>query len=269
MTTPRIINLWPDGSSHNGDDPATRPRLVLYPTTKVADKPSPMIIVCPGGAYRMQADHEGAPFAELFAANGIASAVLFYRVAPDVHPAPIADACRAMRLIRSMADELHIDPARVGMLGFSAGGHLASTVATQPHLHDEASDDLVDTIDPRPNLLLMGYPVISFVNHLHVSCMQNLFGKSVDPTMRSALSNELHVTKDNPSTFIFHTSDDPGVPVQHSLTFAAALRDHNVDVEMHAFAHGRHGLGLAADDPKLKIWPELMLAWLDDWTGCR
>lgn len=266
MTTPRIINLWPDDSPHNGDDTSKRPRIVVYPTAQSSSKPTPMIIVCPGGAYRGQADHEGAPFAELFAANGIASAVLFYRVTPHIHPAPLADACRAMRLVRHMADELHIDPARVGILGFSAGGHLASTIATQPHLHHDASDDLVGTIEPRPNLLLLGYPVISFVEHLHVGCMHNLFGKEVDPATRSALSNELHVTKDNPSTFIFHTSDDAAVPVHHSLDFAAALRDHNVEVELHAFAHGRHGVGLAADDPKLKVWPELMLAWLSDWT---
>lgn len=265
MTTPRIINLWPDApDTLEGEN--TRPRLEIYPTDNPASDPSAMIIVCPGGAYRFQAPHEGEPFAQLFAANGIASAVLYYRVDPHRHPAPLADACRAMRLVRSMADELRIDPQRVGMLGFSAGGHLASTIATQPVLHVDEHDDLADRFDPRPDRLLLGYPVISFTHHMHVGCRNNLIGDNADYALRCRMSNELHVTSDNPPTFIFHTCEDQGVPVQHSLRFVEALRHQGVEAEMHAFAHGRHGVGLAADDPKLRVWPQMMLAWLSDWS---
>lgn len=225
------------------------------------------IVVLPGGGYGMNAPHEGTPFAELFASRGIVGIVCSYRVSPHGWPAPYADAARAIRLVRSMADELNIDPDRVGLMGFSAGGHNAANVATNPELHLDAHDDLAGKFSARPNRLILGYPVISFVSYHHAGSCQNLLGQGAGPNLRRQFSHELNVTADNPPTFVFHTDEDLGVPAENSLMFITALRAKGVPTELHLFRPGSHGVGLAADHPQLSIWSELMMNWLSDWTA--
>lgn len=275
--SPRVIPLWAEGSKNNEASDGRRPMLEYYPAGDHASLKrgvpggpgGPAVIVCPGGAYVNLAPHEGAPFAELFASHGMAAFVLTYRRKPDYFPAPYADAARAVRLVRSMAGELGIDPARVALMGFSAGGHLAATVATQPDLHHDPDDDLVGRFSARPDRVILGYPVMSFVSHPHLGSIKNLLGPDTLHTSPQArqMSNELHVTSKNPPAFIFHTFDDAGVPVQNAIMFARACADHGVNCELHIFEHGRHGVGLALDDPRLRVWGDLLIAWLKDWPG--
>jgi len=239
--------------------------LEIYLPAAKAPKRQAAVIVCPGGGYQRRAPHEGEPFARLFAEHGFVGVVLHYRVAPNRHPLPMTDACRAVRMVRHMAADLNIGANRVALMGFSAGGHLASTVATQPNLHRDAQDDLAGNFSARPDRLILGYPVISFVTKYHTGSAQSLLGDSPSLEARRQLANELHVTAQNPPAFLFHTADDPAVPVENSLNFAAACFAHGVPVALHVFPHGRHGVGMAGDDPVLKKWPELLMDWLRSW----
>lgn len=270
MSAAKSILLWPEACEHNVEMAHGRPRIDVYLPTGQGDgggKPRAAIVILPGGGYNMNAAHEGGPFAELCAAHGMVGIVCWYRVKPHGWPAPYADAARAIRLVRSMAGELNVDPDRVGLLGFSAGGHNASTVATQPDLHHDPHDDLVDRFSARPDRLMLAYPVISFVNYGHMGSCGGLLGADVSFARRQQFSNELQVTADNPPTFLFHTNEDAGVPAENTLGFAMALRAKGVPVEVHVFQPGTHGLGMAADHPRLRVWPELMLDWLGDWRG--
>jgi len=262
-----VINLWPDGSSNNGPDLSKRPRLILYTPKNTSAKDLAAIVVCPGGGYGMLADHEGAPFAKLFAEKGMVSAVLIYRVAPNQFPAPYADAVRAMRIMRSRAKSLGIDPNRIGIMGFSAGGHLASTVATQPAMYKDPADDLAATASAQPNRVILGYPVISFGEFTHAGSVKNLLGENPDAELRKKFSSELHVSKSTPPAFIFHTADDSAVPVQNALLFAEACIRQQVEVALHIYPKGRHGVGMALDIPALSDWTEVLLKWLSDWKG--
>jgi acetyl esterase/lipase len=265
--TKKTLFLWPDDSVNNGKDPAKRPRLDFsIPETKEGKKRA-AIIVCPGGGYGGLAPHEGAPFAELFASKGIVSAVLYYRVSPNRYPAPYADAVRAMRLMRSQADSLNVDPDKIGIIGFSAGGHLSATVATQPNLYKDPEDNLSATISARPNKVMLGYPVISFEEYGHMGSVKNLLGDNPSPDMLRQLSNQKQVTAENPPAFIFHTADDEVVPVQNSLFFAEACIRNKVSTSMHIYPHGKHGVGLALTIPALSGWSEILLKWLDDWQS--
>ena len=241
------------------------PHLDVWLPAATTPKRHAAVIVCPGGGYARRADHEGEPFAKLFAEHGFVGAVLHYRVAPNRHPLPLADGCRAVRLVRHMAADLNIAPHRIALMGFSAGGHLASTVATQPDLHREPADDLAGKISARPDRLILGYPVISFTTKYHAGSAENLLGRDAPLSARRQVSNELHVTAQNPPAFLFHTADDPAVPVENSLNFAAACAAQQVPVALHVFAHGRHGVGMASDDPVLRRWTELLLDWLKAW----
>ncbi len=263
------IFLWEDDSPNNGSHEQYRPRLRLYyPSLKrkfYDDYQFPVVLICPGGGYHVQAHHEGQPFAQLLAMHGIVGAVLTYRVHPDPFPGAYADATRAIRLLRSRASAYYLDPDRIGIMGFSAGGHLASTVATQPTLHLEPEDSLAVTVSARPDRLILGYPVISFTEHAHEGSVKAQLGENPDPRMREQLSNQKHVTADTPPAFLFHAADDKGVPVQNSLMFASACLEQDVPVELHVFPEGGHGMGMALEDPALRIWSENLINWLGDW----
>lgn len=263
------IYLWEDGSENNGQNPDYRPKIrIYYPTVRSKDANTKFaaVLICPGGGYHIQASHEGQPFARLFAMNGIIGIVLTYRVFPDRYPGSYSDACRAIRFLRKNADSYNIDPGRIGIMGFSAGGHLASTVATQPDLHKDKHDDLADSVSARPDRLILGYPVISFIDdYAHTGSAKALLGDEPDQNMARQLSNNHQVTKDNPPVFLFHTAEDKGVPPQNSLSFAEACIENDVPVEMHLYEKGRHGVGMALDNPSLKTWSELMIVWLDSW----
>lgn len=263
----KTINLWPDKSPNNQvHEKFGRPRLELYMPEGAATQKRAAIVVCPGGGYRNLAAHEGQPLAELFAAQGMVGAVLTYHISPEKHTLPYADACRAIRLLRSQANELNIDAARVGIMGFSAGGHLAATVATQPELFQDPQDNLAGKISARPDRVILGYPVISFQEFAHKGSAEALLGKGADDKLLQQFSNDQQVTAQNPPAFLFHTADDAGVPVENSLRFAAACSKHKVPFALHVYPHGRHGVGMALDNPALKSWTTLLVDWLSDWS---
>jgi acetyl esterase/lipase len=260
------INLWADGSKNNGTDPGQRPSLVIYRPKGSAVGRRAAMVVCPGGGYGMLAsDHEGVQLARLFASKGMVAAVLTYRVAPNKFPAPYADAVRAMRIVRSRASEFGIDPARIGLMGFSAGGHLASTVATQPDLYKDPEDNLAATVSARPDRVVLGYPVITFGEFTHAGSVKNLLGDNPSAAQRAQFSGELHVSSQTPPAFIFHTADDGAVPVQNAFLFAEACVRNKVPVALHVYPRGKHGVGMALDNPELSGWTEVLLRWLADW----
>jgi acetyl esterase/lipase len=259
------LSLWPAGSRHTAG-PGEAQRLDVFLPDGPAAPARATVLVCPGGGYAGLAPHEGEPFARLFSENSMVGAVCYYRVAPWRYPAPQADAARAVRLLRANAGPLGIDPTRVALMGFSAGGHLVSTIATQPGLHVDPEDGLAATWSPRPDRLILAYPVISLCEHPHLGSVANLLGEPSDRAMRERLSNERHVQSDNPPTFLFHTADDPAVPVENSLRYAEACRRAGVPVELHVYQSGRHGVGLAADMPALRSWIGLLLDWLRPWA---
>jgi acetyl esterase/lipase/ketosteroid isomerase-like protein len=257
--------LWPAGAPGAvGSEPADRPKLTVY-RAPAEDANGAAVVVCPGGSYgRLAADHEGKQVAEWLNSFGVSAFVLQYRLGPRYrHPAPLQDAQRAIRLVRARAAEWGVDPARVGILGFSAGGHLASTAAT--HFDDGRADaaDPIDRQGSRPDFAVLAYPVISLEGApAHSNSRKNLLGDPADPALVQLLSNERQVTARTPPTFLFHTADDPGVLATNSLLFFEALQAKGVPAELHVFAHGKHGVGLAPDDAALSQWPRLCSLWL-------
>ena len=263
------VNLWKDGSANNGSNPEYRPKIrIYYPTLRQQPKKKlAAILVCPGGGYYVQAPHEGQPFAQLFSNAGIVGVVLTYRVNPDRYPGSYSDAVRAIRYLRHNADKYNIDPERIGIMGFSAGGHLASTVATQPDLYKNPEDDLAGTVSAKTKRVMLGYPVISFMDDFaHMGSVHALLGENPDPAMQKQLTNYLQVTKDSPAAFLFHTATDETVPVENSIRFAEACIKNKVPVETHIFQSGPHGVGMALEYPELRIWIDNLMNWLDDWV---
>lgn len=261
---PEAIPLWPNGAPlAKGTMPADIPSIQLYkPAQHLATGAA--IVVCPGGGYGALAPHEGHDYALFLNGIGITVAVLKYRVAPYQHPAPMLDASRAIRYLRSKADELKLDPNRIGIMGSSAGGHLTATLATHFDDGDKNASDPIERVSSRPDIAVLCYPVITLTNEafVHKGSRKNLLGENPDPKLVELMSNEKQVTAKTPPTFIFHTMDDAGVLVENSLLFAEALRKHKVPYEMHIYEHGRHGVGLAPYDNALNTWPKLLENWL-------
>jgi len=256
------VPLWPDGAPFaRGDQDEDRPELIPFPAMNGKD-PASAVIICPGGGYARHAPHEGQPVAEWLNSIGISAFVLKYRVAPYRHPAPLTDARRAIRYVRFYANEFGIDPHRVGILGFSAGGHLAAAAGTQFDYGDAHAADPIERQSSRPDVMILCYPVITFLEYRHHGSMANLLGEHPPFALREQLSLERQVTSDTPPTFLWHTSDDEGVPVENSLLFASALSRHRVPFELHSYESGRHGLGLAQDHPQARTWTRLCELWL-------
>ncbi len=262
---PETILLWPAGAPGAvGAEDADRPTLTAYlpPPEKALDTG---VVVCPGGGYATLAmDHEGRQVAQWLNALGVAAFVLKYRHAPRYrHPAPLQDAQRALRLVRSRAAEFGVVPDRIGIWGFSAGGHLASTAATHFDEGNPAADDPIERVGSRPDFLILAYPVISFTTeYVHKGSRRNLLGDNPDPALLESLSNEKQVNARTPPTFLFHTTEDKGVPPENSILFYLALRKAGVPAEMHIYERGRHGVGLAPSDPVLSSWPGRLADWL-------
>jgi acetyl esterase/lipase len=257
--TPQSVPLYPAAApgAAEQDKPRLYPILPDHPSTSAA------VLVIPGGGYQMVAlGHEGLQIGEWLRAQGIAAFVLDYRVAPYRFPVEIDDGRRAMRLIRSRAAEWHIDPNRLGVWGFSAGGHLASSLGT----HCDATPPSPDPINAqscKPDFMILAYPVISMQDAItHHGSRENLLGPNPDPALVRDYSNELAVTPSTPPTFLFATERDPVVPVQNSIDFYnAMLRDH-VPGELHIFDYANHGCGLCGAIPELSLWPSLLRSWL-------
>ncbi|MDN5214130.1 alpha/beta hydrolase [Fulvivirgaceae bacterium BMA12] len=227
------------------------------------------VVICPGGGYHILAyDWEGIDIAKWLNANGIAAIVLKYRLPTSrsnitPHKSPLIDAQRAMRMVRHHAGDWNIDPEKVGIMGFSAGGHLASTLGT--HFDEElfTSDDPIDAISCRPDFMILAYPVITFSKpFMHRGSMEALLGKDAKASMKDHYSNELQVKANVPPTFIVHSGDDKAVPVENSLVFYQALKEKNVPAEMHIYSFGGHGFSLAIDKGHLQTWTQRCIDWL-------
>lgn len=262
---PERVLLWPTGAPGAlGTGEEDRPSLTIYPSGG-PQKVKTGVLVFPGGGYtHLAVDHEGAQIAAWLNSYGISAFVLRYRLGPKYHdPIEMGDAQRAIRYVRSRANDFGIYPDRIGVWGFSAGGHLAATVGTHFDNGKREAADPMERLSSRPDFLILAYPVITFKEpFLHRGSRDALLGKSPDPQMIESLSNETQVTANTPPTFLFHTADDSVVPVQNSLNFFAALRAARVPAEMHIFEHGVHGVGLARNDPSLSVWPDLLAKWL-------
>jgi acetyl esterase/lipase len=262
--SPQEILLWENGAPGAlGQADTDKPTITAYRAPRGSSGTA--IIVAPGGGYGALAmEHEGRQWAYWYNAMGVTAFVLKYRLGPRYHhPIELGDAQRAIRTVRARAAEFAIVPDRIGMMGFSAGGHLASTAATHFDAGKSDSPDAIERVSSRPDFLILGYPVISFDPAVtHTGSLRNLLGDNPDPKLVENLSNELQVTAQTPPTFIFHTTNDNGVPVENSVRFYLALRKAKVPVEMHLFENGPHGVGMALSDPALSAWPNLLMNWL-------
>jgi len=265
-TEPQVIPLWDrDVPGALGNTPSDRPFLTYYPPAPAGIAAGTAIIIAPGGGYQSLAvTHEGVQEANWFNAMGIAVFVLQYRLGPRYqHPVELGDAQRAIRLVRSRAKEWNFSADRIGMMGFSAGGHLAATAATHFDAGKAGAADPIERTSSRPDFLILGYPVISMEASItHQGSKRNLLGQNPDPKLVEELSNELRVTAQTPPTFLFHTTNDPAVPVENSIAFYRALTRNKVPAEMHLFQSGPHGVGMALSDPALSVWPTLLSNWL-------
>jgi acetyl esterase/lipase len=259
---PETVLLWPDGAPGAlGTDDTDRPAITVYR----ARQPTAAVIVAPGGSYTgLAANHEGRQVANMLNSAGVTAFVLRYRLGPRYHhPIQLGDAQRAIRIVRNRAAEFGVRADRIGMLGFSAGGHLTATAGTHFDTGKADAVDPVDRMSSRPDFLVLAYPVISFDPVIgHVASLRNLLGERPDPAIVEDLSNDLRVTPQTPPTFLFHTDADTGVVPEHSVRFYLALRRAKVPAEMHIFENGPHGVGLALYDEALGEWSSLLIKWM-------
>lgn len=263
---PRTIPLWDGGAPGAlGNDESDRPTLTIYPARGGRSATRTAVVIAPGGGYgALAANHEGRQVANLFNSLGVNAFVLKYRLGPRYrHPIELGDAQRAIRLVRARAEEYGIQPDRIGMMGFSAGGHLTATAGTHFDDGNASANDPIDRASSRPDFLILCYGVISFDPAItHSGSVRNLLGENPDPALIRLLSNELQVTDRTPPTFLFHTNADTSVVPDNSIRFYMALREAKVPAELHVFENGPHGVGLALNDPALNEWPVLLANWL-------
>ena len=281
-----ILTLWPEGVPNqrksNQEEKRTEtdilrienvqdPTLEVYLPAK-SIRTGKAVLICPGGGYHLLAyDWEGTDFAKALNARGIAAFVLKYRLPTspsliDPKWAPLQDAQRAIRLIRTHFEKWEVNPNQIGVLGFSAGGHLASTLGT--HYKENTlqnSTNLIDQVSARPDFLALIYPVITFDNkHTHRGSKTNLIGKDAPVALVNYFSNNLHVDAHTPPSFLLHSANDKAVPVANSLLFYDALIENGVPAEMHLYPKGGHGFALARGKGALEEWPELLFRWILD-----
>jgi acetyl esterase/lipase len=260
--------LWPQGAPGAlGKEPVDVPTLTPYLAPK-EKATGAAIVICPGGGYQHLADHEGRPVAEWLNSIGVTAFVLKYRLGPRYHhPAMLQDAARAVRTVRARAAEWGLDPERVGILGFSAGGHLASTAGTHFDAGKPDATDPIERVSSRPSVMILIYPVITMREKTHGGSKKNLLGENPTPELVALLSNEEQVTKETPPAFLVHTMTDTAVPVENTLMFVSALRKAGVPFELHLYERGPHGFGLGVRegkpaDPILSTWPAHAADWL-------
>ncbi|HEX3725393.1 MAG TPA: alpha/beta hydrolase [Pirellulales bacterium] len=262
----KVELLWPGGApGAKGETDNDKPTLTI--SLPPADKATgAAVVICPGGGYGgLAMSYEGVEVAEWLNTLGVAGFVLKYRHKGSgyQHPAPLDDAQRAIRTVRARAAEWHLDPSRIGIMGFSAGGHLSSSVGTHFDAGKSAAADPIDRASCRPDFLILCYPVISFTApYTHQGSKKNLLGDNPDAKLVESMSSELQVTPDTPPTFLFHTNADTAVPPENSVAFYLALRKAKVPAEMHIYETGKHGVGLARGLPALSSWPDRLADWL-------
>lgn len=259
------IPLWANGAPGAlGTTPADQP--ILTPNLPPVGRANgTAVVIFPGGGYQhLSMEKEGSDVANWLAGSGVTTFVVRYRLGPNYHhPTMLGDAQRAIRIVRARAAEWGVDPRRVGVIGFSAGGHLASTTGTHFDAGNASSSDAIERVSSRPDFMLLIYPVITMRDSVtHGGSRLNLLGKEPAPELVRLLSNELQVTRETPPTFLVHSTDDRTVPVENSLLIYQALRNAGVQTEMHVFEYGGHGFGLATRDPVLSAWTTLCESWM-------
>ncbi len=262
------IPLWPKGAPYaHGDTKTDQPFVDVYlPDEKLRNGAA--VVVCPGGGYGgLALDHEGKQIAEFYNSFGVTAFVLHYRLGTHQYhfPTQLADVQRAMRFARSQSQKYHIDPKRIGVMGFSAGGHLASMAATKFDEKAYDASDAIDKVSARPNFAVLCYPVISMNSeYTHKGSRKNLLGaeEANDPKAADHVSSDLNVTDQTPPTFLFHTNEDTAVPPENSIRFYLGLRQHKIPAELHLYQKGPHGVGLQAGDPILGTWGGHLNDWL-------
>jgi acetyl esterase/lipase len=259
--------LWTNGAPGAlGNDAKDIPTLTVYlPEPEKATRAA--MVICPGGGYGGLAKHEGEDYAKYLNTLGVAGFVLKYRLAPGGyhHPAMLQDAARAVRTVRSRAAEWKVDARKIGIMGSSAGGHLASTLLTHFDLGKPDSDDPIEKESSRPDLGILCYAVITLGQFTHQGSKNNLLGKEPSPELVHELSNELQVKSTTPPCFVWHTFEDRAVPVENSLLFAEALRKAGVAFDLHVYENGQHGIGLGSpnyDPTKWHPWTRDCAYWL-------
>lgn len=255
------IELWP-GTPPGFDVAFNQPMPTITPYIIDSPRSAGAVIVFPGGGYSGRAPHEKEPIARWFNQIGLNAFVLDYRVAPYRHPIPLQDAQRAIRFVRANASKWRIDPSRIAILGFSAGGHLAACAATMSDDNIALPADEIDKVSARPDAAILCYPVVTFGEFRHDGSMVNLLGENPPEELRRRMSVENAVTDQSPPMFIWTTADDQAVPMENSLLMANALRRNSVPFSLHVFPTGRHGLALAADCPDVGQWTKLCDEWL-------
>ncbi len=265
LQEPQTIPLW-EGQTPGAQGSASEdiPTLTIY-MPAVTTGPMTAVIVAPGGGYRaLSMNKEGRQPANYLNSLGVAAFVLKYRLGPKYHhPIELGDMQRAIRIVRARAAEWHVNPSRIGVMGFSAGGHLASTASTQFDAGNAAAADPIDRVSSRPDFAILGYPVITLTEKwVHQGSRTMLLGDNADPALARSLSTDTLVTKETPPTFLFHTNADTSVPVENSVHYFLALRKAGVPAEMHIFKDGPHGVGLAMQDDVLSEWPKVLANWL-------
>ncbi len=256
------IKLWDGGNiPYFTEDADTPNSMTTYFID--SDKPLPCVVVYPGGGYHHRAFHEGEPVAQFFNSRGINAVVVHYRVAPNHHPAPLADAQRAVKILRANAEKWNINPEKIVTLGFSAGGHLAASTITLPDVTaNRDGADEIDKFSALPNGAVLCYPVITVDDKFgHTGSGQNLLGDRYE-SEKADFCLENRVNEKTPQVFLWHTSDDGSVNVKNSLVFGEKLRDLGIPFEMHIFPYGRHGLGLAPELPDVSKWADLAADWI-------
>lgn len=260
------IPLWPEGAPGAlGTSSNDIPTITPFLADGAAATGSAMVI-CPGGGYQHLAPHEGKDYALWLNQHGVTCFVLKYRLGSSGyrHPAMLKDAARAVRWVRQHANDYKIDANRVGIMGSSAGGHLAATLLTHFDSGKQVSPDAVEKESSRPDLGILCYPVISMGNFTHRGSHNNLIGTNASAELEKSLSNELQVTTNTPPCFLWTTFEDKTVPMENTLMFASALREKNVPFDLHIYQKGRHGLGLNDKPPfeKTHPWAQDCLFWL-------
>jgi acetyl esterase/lipase len=261
---PKTELLWPQGAPGAlGSEAKDKPTLIIY----LPEKPTGAgIVICPGGGYGgLAMDHEGHQIGRWLNEHGIAGFICDYRHRGKGygHPAPLQDAQRAIRTVRARAQEFGVDPTKIGILGFSAGGHLTSSALTHFDAGKTDAEDPIERVSCRPDFGVLCYPVIAFDQPFtHKGSQTNLLGKDAPAELIASMSSERQVTDETPPCFVWHTTEDKGVPPENSLVFYSALIAHKVPAELHIFEKGRHGVGLGKDIPGTSAWPAACIAWL-------
>lgn len=250
------------------------PDIAVYlPTKKFATGQA--VVICPGGGYWILAyDLEGTDIAKYLNSIGVAGIVLKYRLptygnTAVPYKAPLMDAQRAMRLVRANAKGWNIDPAKIGIMGFSAGGHLASTLGTHFDYGNKASADPVEQLSCRPDFMVLMYPVITFTDScMHRGSRDALLGKNPDPKLVQYYSSELQVQDDTPPTFIAQADDDTTVPIENAILMFEALKKKKIPTELHILSEGEHGFGLAENNAHINSWTDSLRLWLN-WLNSK